>query len=295
MRILRKCKVCGEEFIATKITNKYCSKRCARVVHRKKEAEKKKNARESKKDDAQNLQSLEIASRPFLTPSDVAFLLGVSVTTVYRCFYSGTLKAVRLRRKTYVRREDLDKYFEEAGAYKKKSYKRKDDQEYYTLREIMEKYNIGRKAVWGRCDRLGIPKVYVGRNTFFSKKAVDAKFADLLEEINLDNYYTMDQVMEMYGMTRTNTMSFVTYHKVPRVNRNGKAYLSKSFSQPLSSILGRILHSRATILCFDSSGERSMWQASLPNKFSGVLSKAQPNPYSLPCLSLGYTKSSVTI
>lgn len=155
MRILRKCEVCGEEFIATKITNKYCSKRCARVVHRKKEAEKKKKARESKKDDAQNLQSLEIASRPFLTPSDVAFLLGVSVTTVYRCFYSGTLKAVRLRRKTYVRREDLDKYFEEAGAYKKKSYKRKDDQEYYTLREIMEKYNIGRKAVWGRCDRLG--------------------------------------------------------------------------------------------------------------------------------------------
>lgn len=184
MRILRKCEVCGEEFIATKITNKYCSKRCARVVHRKKEAEKKKKARESMKDDAQNLQSLEIASRPFLTPSDVAFLLGVSVTTVYRCFYAGTLKAVRLRRKTYVRREDLDKYFEEAGAYKKKSYKRKDDQEYYTLREIMEKYNIGRKAVWGRCDRLGIPKVYVGRNTFFSKKAVDAKFADLLEEIN---------------------------------------------------------------------------------------------------------------
>lgn len=150
MRILRKCEVCGEEFIATKITNKYCSKRCARVVHRKKEAEKKKKARESMKDDAQNLQSLEIASRPFLTPSDVAFLLGVSVTTVYRCFYAGTLKAVRLRRKTYVRREDLDKYFEEAGAYKKKSYKRKDDQEYYTLREIMEKYHIGRKAVWGR-------------------------------------------------------------------------------------------------------------------------------------------------
>lgn len=56
MRILRKCEVCGEEFIATKITNKYCSKRCARVVHRKKEAEKKKKARESKKDDAQNLQ-----------------------------------------------------------------------------------------------------------------------------------------------------------------------------------------------------------------------------------------------
>lgn len=33
----------------------------------------------------------------------------------------------------------------------------------------MDKYKIGRKAVWGRCDRLGIPKVYEGRNTFYSK------------------------------------------------------------------------------------------------------------------------------
>ncbi|RHK52501.1 hypothetical protein DW060_02025 [Leyella stercorea] len=46
---------------------------------------------------------------------------------MYRCFYAGTLKAVRLRRKTYVHREDLDKFLEEAGAYKKKSYKRKDN------------------------------------------------------------------------------------------------------------------------------------------------------------------------
>ena len=50
-----------------------------------------------------------------------------------------------------------------------------------------EKNNIGRKAVWGRCDRLGIPKIYEGRNTFFSKTAIDAHFADLLEEIDIDN------------------------------------------------------------------------------------------------------------
>ncbi len=60
----------------------------------------------------------------FLTPSDVAFLLGVSVTTVYRCFLLVLLKLVRLRRKTmFVLKICLDKCFEEAGApYKKKSY-----------------------------------------------------------------------------------------------------------------------------------------------------------------------------
>ena len=65
----------------------------------------------------------------------------------------------------------------------------------------MEKYSLGRKAVWNRCEKLGIPKVYEGRNTFWSKKAIDSKFADLLEEIDLDNYYTMEEVMEIYNMS----------------------------------------------------------------------------------------------
>ena len=110
----------------------------------------------------------------------------MSVSTVYRCFYSGIIKAVRIRRKTLVRREDLDKYFEDAGPYRKRSYKRKQEQEYYTLQEIMDKYKIGRKAVWGRCDRLGIPKVYEGRNTFYSKKLIDANFSELLDVIDID-------------------------------------------------------------------------------------------------------------
>ena len=79
----------------------------------------------------------------------------------------------------------MEKFFDEAVPYKKTSYKKKADNEYYTLREIMEKYNLGRKAVWNRCEKLGIPKVYEGRNTFWNKKAIDSKFADLIEEIDL--------------------------------------------------------------------------------------------------------------
>lgn len=70
-------------------------------------------------------------------------------------------------------------------------------------------------------------KIYEGRNTFFNKKAIDAHFADLLEEIDIDNYYTAEQIMEMYNMTKASVISFVMRHKVSRVNRNGKAYYSK--------------------------------------------------------------------
>ena len=136
------------------MSNKYCCRECERDASRKREAKRKKSVRESEKEAALDKERDAVASRPFLTPSDVALLLDMSVSTVYRCFYSGIIKAVRIRRKTLVRREDLDKYFEDAGPYRKRSYKRKQEQEYYTLQEIMDKYKIGRKAVWGRCDSI---------------------------------------------------------------------------------------------------------------------------------------------
>lgn len=192
MRIIKVCGVCGKEFVASKMTSKYCSRRCERVAFRKRESEKKKNEKESAEALREEEKIKSLREKAFLTPKDVGVLFGVSRATVYRYFQTGIVKAIKIRNKTFVRTSDLDKMFDDASPYKKRKYQIKEEQEYYTLREIMEKYHIGRKAVWGRCDRMGIPKVYEGRNTFFSKKAVDAKFADLLEEINLDNYYTLN-------------------------------------------------------------------------------------------------------
>lgn len=143
------------------------------------------------KENAESLLNAErnnyLRDKAFLSPEDVSVLFDVSLPTVYRYFQTGLIKAVKIRNKTFVRYSDIERVFDDATPYRKRRYQRKEEQEYYTLREIMEKYNIGRKAVWGRCDRLGIPKIYEGRNTFFSKKAIDAHFADLLEEIDIDN------------------------------------------------------------------------------------------------------------
>ena len=48
----------------------------------------------------------------------------------------------------------------------------------------------------GRCDRISIPKIYDGRNYYFNKTSIDANFSDLLEDIDLANYYTVEQIME---------------------------------------------------------------------------------------------------
>ena len=223
MKILKKCVICGTDFVASKMSSKYCCRKCERVAQRKREAEKREKERENASADIPS----ELETKQFLTPKDIAKLLNVGLTTVYRYFYSGMLKAVRIRRHTLVRRSDLEKFFDEAVPYKKNSYKKKADKEYYTLREIMEKYNIGRKAVWNRCETLGIPKVYEGRNVFWNKKQIDAKFADLIQEIDLGNYYSIEEVKELYNMSKEGVLSFVCHHTIPRVKRGKNVYYSK--------------------------------------------------------------------
>ena len=43
--ITRKCKICGEPFVAKTITSWYCSPRCSKVAFKRRKDEEKKNER----------------------------------------------------------------------------------------------------------------------------------------------------------------------------------------------------------------------------------------------------------
>ena len=85
---------CGKEFVATKMTFKYCCRRCERVASRRREAEKKKKAKEN----AESLRNAEknnsLRDKAFLSPEDVSVLFNVSLPTVYRYFQTGLIKAL---------------------------------------------------------------------------------------------------------------------------------------------------------------------------------------------------------
>ena len=49
MKILKKCLTCGAEFIASKMSNKYCCRECERDASRKREAKRKKMSGKVKK------------------------------------------------------------------------------------------------------------------------------------------------------------------------------------------------------------------------------------------------------
>ena len=112
MEIIKECGVCGKEFVASKMSVKYCCRGCERVAFRRREAEKKKREKEN----AESLRNAErnnyLRDKAFLSPEDVSVLFDVSLPTVYRYFQTGLIKAVKIRNKTFVRYSDIERVFD---------------------------------------------------------------------------------------------------------------------------------------------------------------------------------------
>lgn len=226
MDIQRQCVWCGKTYLAHGFGSRYCSTSCKNKAKRAKEKEEKSQfeAVASKLPEVRNPSEKE-----FLTAKDVAYMFGISTATVYRYAAKGVFKALKLNGvKLVVRKSDLDYLFDHAAPYKKRTYGRRGDKEYYTMREIMEKFNISKKAANNRIKRYNIEKVLDGRLAYFPKKAVDEHFSELVQTIRLDDYYTPEQMMEKFQMERHQVLAFVYWHKVPRKTILRKVYYLKS-------------------------------------------------------------------
>ena len=81
-----------------------------------------------------------IGDKPYLTPIDVSILLDVSLATINRYMAEGTIKAYKFKQRTRIRRSDLESIFENMQ-YKKRSYRKKQISDTYTMKDITEKYN----------------------------------------------------------------------------------------------------------------------------------------------------------
>ena len=227
MEIQKRCKYCGRTFIAHKLNTLYCSHSCngkdyTRSIRQNRIAEYMEE--EKKKNPERDI----LGVKEFLTPTEGALLLGISRATFYRYMRDGTIRAVQLRGKTIIRRKDIDKLFDNPSSYQTHTEKKQEKREYYTIRQISEKFKVSKKAILHRCEMYNIPKVYQGRNCFFDRALVDVHFAQLIAEFDLRDYYTIPQLEEKYKMSHMAVLSFVQRNKIPRITQGRKVYYSKA-------------------------------------------------------------------
>lgn len=228
MEIQKTCKLCGKPFIAHKITSLYCSHSCINKAYKaKKRQEKIQLYLESEQPSPLPNTDL-LRDKFYLSPNDVAKLLDVSLATVYRYMSTGIVKALKIRARTRIRRSDLESLFDNAPSYKKRSYGRKEKIEYYTINEILEKYKITKKALYRRCNLYGIEKIQENNRVYYNKASIEKNFAELIEDIDMEIYYTPEDIMEKYSMTRAAVATFALRYNVPRKNRHHEVYYLKS-------------------------------------------------------------------
>ena len=63
-----------------------------------------------------------VGSKLYLSPAETATLLGISRATIYRHMATGIIRALQLRGRTIIRKSDIEKMFDDAPGYKKRSY-----------------------------------------------------------------------------------------------------------------------------------------------------------------------------
>lgn len=183
IRIQKICEYCKTKFEARTTKTRYCSPTCNKRGYKQNlMAEKIKPVEIATKLKLNTLDIDEIKKKDFLTVKEVAFLLHMSLRTVYRLIENKELNAYNFSvRKTLVRRKDIEVYFDLSLNninFDKNHLKNLINLENsYTIEEVQAKYNISNGALYNLIKRLDIQKMQIGKHVLVKKEDIDQIFS----------------------------------------------------------------------------------------------------------------------
>lgn len=229
IEIERLCLFSNSTFIAKTTKTKYCSLKYASKAYKEKQREFKINSNNKQTLSKPNSTDSSILKyREYFTVSKAALLLGISRATMYRYLTANIIKSLVIQGKTFVRRQDIDALFENAGPYQKRVRPDKASiDEFYTLHEIKEKYNVKERWIYNVVSKKKIPKLFHRGKNLYSKKHVDKSFAKEDVDSNINEWYSMQEIQEKFDMTAIAVYSFVSEKKIPKKKEGRIAYYSK--------------------------------------------------------------------
>jgi excisionase family DNA binding protein len=232
------CEYCNKPFIAQKMTTRYCSHACNSKAYK---AGKKEEARKQFNMVAINYSTMQeierqsetfekIKDKDYLSVSETAFLLSVGRATIYRYLHSGVLKAFQTNGKTFIRKTDIDAMFDDSGQYKAKPNKEKKPiTEFYTVKEIKEKFSVKETWIFKIVKENNVPKTLIKGKSYFSKKHIDRYFEKkgFGNTQNIEEWYTVKEIQNKYDLSLPAIYSFVSENNIPRKKEGRKVFYSK--------------------------------------------------------------------
>lgn len=228
------CEFCGASFTARKSSTRYCSKRCAEHAYKQRKREEHV-ASTQKTLDAKASEDEE--KLLFLSPCQCARLIGVSTRTLYRYLERGSIPCVQFSGKTFISRAVLDEMFKYSSPYIKRETKTCEPiTEFYTSKEVLEKFGIGNSWLYKMAAKHNIPKTVSRGKTLWSKKHIDRIFGkSAVEEVNKDEWYTVDEVCTKFGIKKEALYRLVSELKITKQKVRNTVYY---FRQEVDAAMG---------------------------------------------------------
>ena len=224
--IQKKCEWCGKLFIAHKTSTRCCSHRCANLAY--KERTRQKRVSEFQTMVNQQIEKEDCIDKDFFTPSEAAKYIGISRATFYRYLETNLIKSVQLKRKTIIRKRDIEALFDNASPYKKHLPRSKQSiTDFYTTAEIKEKFGVKESWIYEIAKEHNIPRTFNRGRTYWSKKHIDSYFAKKAPDANITEWYSVAELQEKFGMTLSAIYTFVYKNVIPKRKEGKMVYYSK--------------------------------------------------------------------
>lgn len=168
-------------------------------------------------------------NKEYLTPSEVAELLNIGRTSIYRYIRNGTIKVIRFERKTLVRRADMENMTDYLSPENEKTPTKEKSPitDFYTTAEVKEKYHVNESWIFVVAKKNNIPRTFNRGKTYWSKKHIDAYFAKKAPNPDITEWYSTQEMQEKFGMTLSAIYCFVSKNAIPKKKEGIMVYYSK--------------------------------------------------------------------
>lgn len=143
----------------------------------------------------------------FYTTTEIKEKFGVSESWVFKIGKEKNIPKIRHHGKTYWSKQHVEKHFA-------KHIENNAIVEWYSVQDMMEKFNMTTSAVYCFVSKYGIPKKKVKSSVFYSKQHVDA--AKGINEPPKEEFYTMKEAVEHFGMTEDQIYKYAKKAKVSK-------------------------------------------------------------------------------
>ena len=229
IRITKICQWCGVEFVAQKVSTKYCSHRCSNLAYKQAVRDKRVKQAEAETLSIKLEKPIEnVKDKEYLSFAQAGKLLGLSRQAVYNMVKAGNLKASKISsRLSFIRRVDIDAMLENRPY---KTLHPKDTvpiTDFYTTAEIKEKFGVKESWIYEIAKEHNIPRTFNRGRTYWSKKHIDSYFAKKTPDASITEWYSVAELQEKFGMTLSAIYTFVYKNVIPKRKEGKMVYYSK--------------------------------------------------------------------